>query len=64
MRTVSALTLEGQRFNDYEKALLSSEPHYMFDAFTVGVASGLSMFVQQWINVSDCLLRTTMCARV
>lgn len=52
MRTVSALTLEGQRFKDYENALLSSEPHFRFDAFMGGVTSGLSMFVQQWINVS------------
>uniref|UniRef100_A0A7S2YI40 Bile salt export pump n=2 Tax=Entomoneis paludosa TaxID=265537 RepID=A0A7S2YI40_9STRA len=50
IRTVSALTLEEQRFADYEKALLNSEPNHRFEAFMGGVTSGLSMFIQQWIN--------------
>lgn len=50
IRTVSALTLEKQRYNDYERALLKSEPRYKMDAFIGGVMGGLSMFIQQWIN--------------
>jgi ATP-binding cassette subfamily B (MDR/TAP) protein 1 len=50
IRTVSALTLEKQRYVDYEHALLNSEPNYNSEAFMNGVMSGLSMFIQQWIN--------------
>ena len=50
MRTVSALTLEEQRFADYEKALLKSEPNYNQAAMLGGLKSGLSQFIQQWIN--------------
>jgi ATP-binding cassette, subfamily B (MDR/TAP), member 1 len=50
MRTVSALTLEKQRYRDYEKALVNSEPNVVFDSFISGVMGGLSMFFQQWIN--------------
>ena len=50
MRTVSALTLEKQRFKDYEKALVNSEPNVVMDSFTDGIMGGLSMFIQQWIN--------------
>ncbi|KAL7567824.1 hypothetical protein ACA910_000571 [Epithemia clementina (nom. ined.)] len=50
MRTVCALTLEDQRFLDYERALVHSEPNHVFEAFMGGVTSGLSMFIQQWIN--------------
>lgn len=50
MRTVSALTLEAQRYKDYENALINAEPNMVMDAFTGGVTGGLSMFIQQWIN--------------
>jgi ATP-binding cassette, subfamily B (MDR/TAP), member 1 len=50
MRTVSALTLEKQRYNDYEQALVHSEPNMVLDAFMNGVMGGSSMFIQQWIN--------------
>jgi ATP-binding cassette, subfamily B (MDR/TAP), member 1 len=50
MRTVSALTLEKQRYQDYEKALVKAEPSVLVDAFGSGVMAGMSMFVQQWIN--------------
>jgi ATP-binding cassette, subfamily B (MDR/TAP), member 1 len=50
IRTVSALTLEKQRFEDYKTALLKSEPNFSFDAFMSGFVSGISMFIQQWIN--------------
>lgn len=50
MRTVSALTLEQQRYNDYEKALILSEPNIAVVLLTTGVTGGISMFIQQWIN--------------
>jgi ATP-binding cassette subfamily B (MDR/TAP) protein 1 len=50
IRTVSALTLEQKRYEDYEKALVASEPHYAFDALMSGVTGGISQFIQQWIN--------------
>ena len=50
MRTVSALNLEEQRFADYERALTTSEPNHVMESFTGGVTSGLSQFIQQWIN--------------
>lgn len=50
MRTVSALTLEQQRYKDYENALVNAEPNMVMDSFTGGVTGGLSMFIQQWIN--------------
>lgn len=50
IRTVCALTLESRRFLDYKQALLKSEPNYKFAAFLSGVTSGLSMFIQQWVN--------------
>jgi hypothetical protein len=48
--TVSALTMEGERFKNYEVALLNSEPNYFKEAISQGVLAGLSMFIQQWIN--------------
>jgi ATP-binding cassette, subfamily B (MDR/TAP), member 1 len=51
MKTVSALTMESQRYHDYEIAMLASEPNHKKDAFMSGVTGGLSMFIQQWINV-------------
>jgi ATP-binding cassette, subfamily B (MDR/TAP), member 1 len=50
MRTVSALTLEQQRYNDYEKALILSEPNISVVLLTTGITGGISMFIQQWIN--------------
>jgi ATP-binding cassette subfamily B (MDR/TAP) protein 1 len=50
IRTVSALTLERRRFQDYRAALHKSEPNYKFDAFMTGCTSGLSLFIQQWVN--------------
>lgn len=50
MRTVSALTLEGKRFRDYERALVNSEPTQKIDAFVSGLTAGLSIAIQQWIN--------------
>jgi ATP-binding cassette, subfamily B (MDR/TAP), member 1 len=50
MRTVAALTLEQQRYKDYETALIQSEPNVVMDSLSGGVTGGLSMFIQQWIN--------------
>lgn len=50
IRTVSALTLENRRFNDYERALATDEANYRKEAFMGGLTNGLSMFIQQWIN--------------
>jgi ATP-binding cassette subfamily B (MDR/TAP) protein 1 len=50
MNTVSALTLEEERYNNFEKALDTSEPNHVQEGFMSGFMSGLSMFIQQWIN--------------
>lgn len=50
MRTVSALTLEQRRFENYKEALLKSDPNYVMQSFNSGFTSGLSMFIQQWVN--------------
>jgi ATP-binding cassette subfamily B (MDR/TAP) protein 1 len=50
IRTVSALTLEKQRYEDYERALLKWEPNYSTAAFVSGFVNGLSAFVQHWIT--------------
>ena len=50
MRTVSALTLEKRRFENYKDALLKSDPNYIWTSFNSGFVSGLSMFIQQWVN--------------
>jgi len=49
-RTVAALTLEKRRFEDYKKALEREEPSVVKDSFMSGLTSGLSMFIQQWVN--------------
>jgi hypothetical protein len=50
MNTVSALNMEEERFKNFEQALDGSDPHYVRDGFFAGFLSGLSMFIQQWIN--------------
>lgn len=50
MRTVAALTLEQQRYKDYENALLKADASHNMEAFMGGFTGGLSMFIQQWIN--------------
>jgi len=49
MRTVAALTLESERFMDFERALTKSEPNYRFDSFFAGAQIGIAMFIQQWV---------------
>lgn len=48
--TVSALTMETERFADYENALEAAEPHAVRDGIMQGALSGLSMLIQQFIN--------------
>jgi len=50
IRTVSALTLEKRRYEDYKKALEREEPSVVKDSFISGLTSGLSMGIQQWVN--------------
>jgi len=48
--TVSALTMETERFDDYENALQAEEPNAARDGVMQGALSGLSMLIQQFIN--------------
>eukprot|EP00980_Cylindrotheca_fusiformis_P009864 scaffold2184_cov128-Cylindrotheca_fusiformis.AAC.10 len=48
--TVSAFTMETERFSDFQRALDTSEPNAAKDGLLQGAVSGLSMFIQQWIN--------------
>lgn len=50
IRTVSALTLEDQRSKDFERAVIGSQPRYVYDGMMSGLTGGASMFIQQWIN--------------
>ena len=50
IRTVSALTLEKTRYDDYERALRNSSSKYKKEAFTNGISAGSVLFVQQYIN--------------
>lgn len=50
IRTVAALTLENQRYLDYENALNRSEANYKSEALSNGLSAGAVLFVQQWIN--------------
>ena len=50
MNTVSSLNLEEERYKNFEQALDGSDPNYVRDGFFAGFLSGLSMFIQQWIN--------------
>lgn len=50
IRTVSALTLEEERFKDYEKAIEKSEGNLIQESAVSGALSGFSIGVQQWVN--------------
>jgi len=50
IRTVSALTLEEQRFDDFKDALARSEGNIIKESAISGVLSGLSILIQQWVN--------------
>lgn len=50
IRTVAALTLEQQRFEDYAKALVNTELNTFSEIFITGINGGLSAFMQQWAN--------------
>jgi hypothetical protein len=53
MGTVSALTMQEDRYRAFEKALDKSSGRYVRKSLHKGVLSGLSMFLQQWINASQ-----------
>jgi ATP-binding cassette subfamily B (MDR/TAP) protein 1 len=57
IRTVSALTLEEQRFEDYEKALAKADGNILKESAVSGSLSGLSIGIQQ---VSKKLVRYTI----
>eukprot|EP00980_Cylindrotheca_fusiformis_P009869 scaffold2184_cov128-Cylindrotheca_fusiformis.AAC.15 len=48
--TVSAFTMEHERFNDFQRSLDTAEPDAAKEGVKQGFVNGLSMFVQQWIN--------------
>jgi ATP-binding cassette, subfamily B (MDR/TAP), member 1 len=50
IRTVAALTLEKQRYEEYQRALIKSESNFMSEAFMSGFTGGMGMFIQQWIG--------------
>lgn len=50
IRTVSALTLEDQRYEDFEGALHHSEPNPVRAGLCSGLNGGASVFMQQWVN--------------
>lgn len=50
MGTVSALTMEEERYKNYQDATKNLNEHYVLDGLREGVLAGLSMFIQQWIN--------------
>jgi len=51
--TVSALTMEEDRFNHFEEILNNSENNYVRDGFKQGALSGLSILVQQWVTALE-----------
>jgi ATP-binding cassette, subfamily B (MDR/TAP), member 1 len=53
IRTVSALTLEKERLEQYEKALTKAGANHAIESFKSGVTGGISMFVQQWVNALE-----------
>lgn len=50
MRSVAALSLEKQRYEEYKRALLRAEPNATRRALEGGITYGLCMSVQQFIN--------------
>jgi len=50
MGTVSALTMEEERYRIFEEGLKNSDENYVRQGLHQGVLAGLSMFIQQWIN--------------
>jgi ATP-binding cassette subfamily B (MDR/TAP) protein 1 len=53
IRTVSALTLEQQRFHDYEMALTKSEGNLVKESLITGAFAGLGIGIQQWVNAAQ-----------
>ena len=54
MRTISALTLERFRFQEYEKALIRAVPNNVLDSVKLGLVGGATMFIQQAVSALQC----------
>jgi len=50
MGTVSALTMEEERYRLFEEALNDAEENYVRQGLHQGALTGLAIFIQQWIN--------------
>jgi ABC-type multidrug transport system fused ATPase/permease subunit len=50
IRTVSALTLEEQRYEDYKQALTKAEGDLVKESAISGILAGLAVGIQQWVN--------------
>ena len=48
IRTVAALTIEGERLNEFDAALTREDPHPVRTNFIKGSTGGLSQIVQMW----------------
>jgi ABC-type multidrug transport system fused ATPase/permease subunit len=48
IRTVAALTVEGERLNQFDAALTREDPHPVRTNFIKGSTGGLSQIVQMW----------------
>lgn len=49
MGTVSALTLEDERFNLFQEAMVDNQENYVKEGVHQGVLSGLSIGLQEWV---------------
>jgi ATP-binding cassette subfamily B (MDR/TAP) protein 1 len=63
IRTVSALTLEERRYEDFENALRDAEADHVRDGLCSGVSGGLAVFLQQWVNGKFAKMRGLSLAR-
>jgi ATP-binding cassette, subfamily B (MDR/TAP), member 1 len=50
IRTVSALTLEQQRLDDFKKASRALDKGHRMKGFTEGLAAALGLFVRNWLS--------------
>ena len=48
IRTVASLTIEDERIDSYQKALLKEDPHPVRQTVIKGSTGGISQFVQMW----------------
>lgn len=52
MGTVSALTLQEERYKNFKESLSNSETHYVREGLNQGALAGFSICIQQWINAA------------